>query len=314
MAREGIENLFQDYGITIADDSDRHYREGWVNVPCPYCTGNSGNHLGFNLLGGYFFCWRCEGKPLEATIRDLLSIPYSSAENLVNQYKLKDVSEIVERIRKTNTKPFKLPTGVTDMKSNHKNYLFRRDFNPRRLAKKYGVQGTGPVSSFAGLNLCHRLLIPIYWKRQLVSWQTRLLHNKNPNTDIKYLTCPEEYEILHHKHIVYCKDGILPKGIGICVEGVFDVQRIGNWGFGTFGISYTPIQMQLIAHNFKRVFIWFDPEPQAQVQAEKLSDELRFRRVETVIVRTTIDPAACTQQECNYLVKQLTGRRNDESY
>jgi len=310
----GIENLYLDYGVDIAPSNHKHYREGWVNVPCPYCTGNAGYHLGFNTFGKYYSCFRCEGKPLVGTIAKLINVPWSKAEELVLTYKLFSSSSQKEyegKLTKIGTEKFRYPTDTHPMQSHHRKYLMGRNFNPKKLERIYGLQGTGPFSRIKlnskdkdiVLKTSWRVLIPIYWQGSIVSWQLRDITGRQEK---KYIVCPMEYERVHHKFILYCLGGVLPKGgIGIWVEGVFDVHRVGPLAFSTFGITYTQEQLELIIRHFRRVYIWMDPDPQATRQAKKAEAYLRSHGVETCIIYTESDPADFQQEEVDELLFTL---------
>ena len=45
--------LYQDYGVDHLTEGHKHCRDGWVNTPCPFCSGNDGYHLGWNLYDNY---------------------------------------------------------------------------------------------------------------------------------------------------------------------------------------------------------------------------------------------------------------------
>ena len=57
-----IIQLFEDYKIPYFTEGYKYCRPGWVNIDCPFCIGSPGPHLGYNLSGNYFNCWRCGGK------------------------------------------------------------------------------------------------------------------------------------------------------------------------------------------------------------------------------------------------------------
>jgi len=56
---------------------------------------------------------------------------------------------------------------------------------------------------------------------------------------------------------------------------------------------------------FKRIFVVYDDDPQAIVQAKKLIAELMFRGVEAIRVSIVGDPGSMKQDEADYFVKQL---------
>jgi hypothetical protein len=52
--------------------------------------------------------------------------------------------------------------------------------------------------------------------------------------------------------------------------------------------------------------VMFDSDPQAIIQANKLTAELKFRGIQTTQVNTTSgDPGSMKQEDADYLVKQL---------
>ena len=81
-----IERIYSNYSIPLADDSDKHYREGWINTSCPFCTGNPGYHLGFNIDKNYFYCWRCGGHPITKTLSAVLGISFREINDILRQY------------------------------------------------------------------------------------------------------------------------------------------------------------------------------------------------------------------------------------
>jgi hypothetical protein len=113
--------------------------------------------------------------------------------------------------------------------------------------------------------------------------------------------------LVHHKHILYGQQENWGD-VGICVEGITDVWRLGPSAFATFGIEFTANQVFHMASAFEWVVILFDEEVQAQAQAEKLAASLRFRAVRVKIHKIVGDPGDLDQEEANHLVKELTKR------
>lgn len=44
-----IVRLYHDYGVDHRTEGHKHCRPGWVNTECPFCEGNKGFHLGWNI-------------------------------------------------------------------------------------------------------------------------------------------------------------------------------------------------------------------------------------------------------------------------
>ena len=169
------------------------------------------------------------------------------------------------------------------------------------LRMNWDIRSTGPISLLDGINYSHRILIPIYWENKQVTFQARDVTDKHP---LKYMACPKNRELIHHKHIVY-RHPEAQNDIGIAVEGVTDVWRFGKVAFATFGIEYTRQQVRLIAGLYKEVIVIFDDEPQAQRKAKELVADLQFRGVPARSIIIKGDPGSMSQKEANKLLKQI---------
>lgn len=301
-----IEELYLDYGIETAPEEHRHYREGWVNIPCPHCAGSEGYHLGFNIDERYFYCWRCGSHFIDKTISLLLNINIKQAKSIIKNYRLDKKGSIrssPNRLIKIGKKKFKYPSGVSKMSKPHIRYLEKRNFDPDYIEDQWGVMGTGPTSTLDGIPYKYRLLAPIEWENQTVTFQCRDHTDKQSQ---KYMACPKEREIIHHKHLLYGLPELWKKRVGICVEGIFDVWRLKGHACGTFGIQYKSEQITLLSQIFDKLFILFDPEPQAQRQAIKLRDQLIFMGVEAYNYKDLeTDPGDMSSRDVKYLLKEL---------
>jgi hypothetical protein len=294
-----ILRLYQDYGIPIASEEDKHHRYGWVNTECPFCTGNPGYHLGWNEEEEYFYCWRCGWKPPGKTISTLLHIPENEVNRILIQY---GVNRSIRSYKKDKNKlPFQLPVGTTTLSESHKKYMGKRGFNFTLIEKLWGVQATGPIGKLGSIDYRFRIVIPFYWNGQIVSFDSRDITNQQPE---KYKACPKEREIIEHKKILYGNQEHW-ESTGICVEGPTDVWRLGVKSFAVSGIEYTHSQVRIMAQTFKRVAVMFDDEIQAQTQAKKLVAELKFRGVDAFNVKVKGDPGSLQQDEADELVEIL---------
>lgn len=294
-----VAQLYQDHSILYADEGHRHYRPGWINTACPFCSGNPGLHLGYNVDENYFMCWRCGWYPTTKVIAKLTNTNEGAAKTLIKQYGGR--VQRTKEVRPKSIKPFKFPSGITSLSNTHKQYLLRRGFDPDRLESLWGLQSTGPISLLDGIDYKHRIIAPIEWDGTIVSFQGRDATDRHAK---KYLACPKERETIHHKEILYGHQAMWSE-VGIVCEGITDVWRLGEQSCATFGIKYTPKQLRLLAKLFSRLFIIFDDDPQAIKQAYKLKTDLEFRGVDAQIISIVGDPGGMSQDEANYLTKQL---------
>jgi len=297
-----ITKFYEDFNIFYASEGDRHYRPGWINVECPFCTGNPGFHLGWNLENNYFYCHRCGHHWDCPTIAKLIGVSKKEAQQILKQYKIGKPRVAKEVKVKIRAKSHKFPSGAMLLTDRHKLYLEKRGFDPDRLEREWNLFGTGPVAMLDGINYKHRIIAPVFWNGMRVTFQARDITGKHR---LKYMACPQDRELVHHKDILYGKQTAW-NGTGIAVEGIFDVFRFGVSAFATFGIKYTSSQVRFIAKMFQRVTIVFDPEEQALKQANKLMNELKFRNVQAnVMSGLDNDPASMKQDDADYLVKTI---------
>ncbi len=294
-----IIQLYQDHSILYADEGHRHYRPGWINTACPFCAGNPGLHLGYNVDENYYICWRCGWFPTSKVIAKLTNTNENTAKTLIKQYG--GCVQQTKEVRPKSIKPFELPSGTTSLSNSHKQYLLRRGFDPDRLVKEWELLGTGPISNLGNAEYKFRIIAPIIWNSKRVSFQARDITDRHP---LKYKACLKEFEKIHHKEILYGKQEAWTE-VGIVCEGVTDVWRLGERSCATLGIKYTPKQLRLLAKLFSRLFIIFDDDPQAVKQAYKLKTDLEFRGVDAHVVSIVGDPGGMKQEEANYLTKQL---------
>ena len=293
-----IIELYQDYNILFKTEG-KNCSPGWVVIKCPFCNDPS-EHLGFSLSENYFRCWRCGWKDIVTTISKLTQINNTSVRKIIKEYGgtiRKPVDEPKPRF-----KPFKLPSNTKPLTGTHKAYLQRRGFDAKELEREWGLISTGPASFLDDYEYSHRILAPIYWNGKQVSFQTRTHKGR---VIPKYKACHKEREVIHHQEILYGNQEKWQE-IGICVEGITDVWRLGPTAFATFGMEVTTKQIEVIAKSFKKVVVIFDNESQAQKQADKLVGELQFRGIGAKkITLTKSDPGTLEQNEVDYLVKMI---------
>ena len=255
-----------DSGIHLAQVGEKHYRSGWQCLPCPFCSGHAGNHLGFNPEANVFTCFRCGRHGKFKVIAELLSITPKQAFELCKKYSDDAWTEVkIKRTRtavKVKEKDFVVP-GNKILKPMHINYLKGRDFNYKALQKIWDIRGTGMLG-----DLAYRLVVPITYNNKIVSYTTR---DVTGATELRYLACSPHKAVRHHKHCVYGLD-LAPYKTCIITEGFFGVWRIGKGCVCTLGIGFTTEQVELIAEKFTRSYVFFDPdELQARIKARKLS-------------------------------------------
>jgi len=293
-----IIQLLQNYNIPFHTEG-KNISKGWIGIQCPFCQDHS-NHLGYNLDGEYFVCWKCGGHFPNKVIASLLNVNITEAKTIIERYDTITLKS-KEPVVKMRAKAHRLPSNCEPLQANHRHYLEKRNFDPEYLERTWGLLGTGVYSKLDNIDYKFRIIIPFIWESQQVSFDSRDITGKDPG---RYKACPKDREIIPHKEIIYGKQKDF-KEMGICVEGPTDVWRLGVHSFAVSGIKFTPKQVRVIAQTFKRVAVCFDDDPQAKIQANKMIAELEFRGVDAFRVDIVGDPGSMKQEDADYLVKQL---------
>ncbi len=296
-----IEQLLIDYHIPYQKEGHKHCRPGWANMPCPFCSGNPGLHLGVELETVWFTCWRCGYHRSDEAVAKLVGVSLQEARDLLKKYRSGPFVRRSSSNQHVRIKPFRLPSHCAPLDQNHRRYLIRRGFDPDALERDYKLLGTGPVSELDGISYKYRVVAPIFWDGQEVSFQARDITGKALQ---RYLACPKSREEVHHKHILYGRQDKW-RSTGICAEGITDVWKMGPSSFAVFGIKVTMEQVLEIDRHFKRVVILFDDDPQAKEQAKRLAVKLTSLGKPVHIEEIEGDPGGLPIEDARKLSEEL---------
>lgn len=300
-----IEKLYIDHKIDFATEGSKHVRSGWVQIHCPFCSGPKDYHLGYNIYGNYFNCWRCGRKQTSQVISVILNITHIEAKKTIKIYG-GSLAVVPQKKIKLKKKRFILPTELEPLSKYHQKWIVNvRNFDPEYIKKVFKVKSTTPLSRLQlaekSIPIPYRIFIPYLHDGEIVSFDTR---DVSGNAQNKYMACPEDREIVGRKNMLY---GISEKwnSAVICVEGPTDVWRLGVNSVALSGTGFKKAQVRELAKNFNRVAVYFDPEYEAQKKAKKLISELKFRGVDAFNIEMPTDPGDLDQAEADYLVKQI---------
>lgn len=292
-----IIKLYNDFNISHSQNGHRP----WIHIQCPFC-GDHKQKLGYctdpsSRYAGAYTCWRCGGKNVRKVLSTILNLPSHQVKEIIERYS-GGATTYTEKKEQKKAEECHLPAGTTELTKAQRQYLIDRNFDPDYLAKTWGIKGTGPVGPYK-----HRIIIPIYFEHQLVSYQGRDITGKS---SMKYKACPSELEKRDHKHCLYGEDLVEGDTIVVC-EGVTDVWRLGPRAVATFGIKYTLMQMNLLT-KYKHVFILYDNDPQAVEQAEILASFLSTYQIDCEIIDLVKgDPADLSVEDARQLMNELKG-------
>lgn len=280
--------LCRDYAIDHQEVVD-----GWINITCPYHdNGDRGYKGGLNIQGGYFNCWVCGGHNLNSVLSEILGISYHEVTPILEQYS--NQVSIRKKLNKRTTSS-KVILPIEGLNNRCRHYLIKRNYDPDYLLEKYKLCGSTLTGPWAG-----RLIIPVYYKNKLVSFQGRSLLSKRRCKELgilRYKTLNIEKSVIDPKHMLYnldnCKNDFI-----VITEGAPDVWRFGDNSTATLGTSTTPEQKKLIL-KYDRIILLFDPEKEAQERAFKLGNELASfnKKVEIVDTELLTDPGDMSENE-----------------
>ena len=276
-------------------------RNNWTNIRCPKsgCM-DTGFHGGINTQGSYYHCWKCGSSSLEKIIQALLLTSYREAKNIIQDYSVETkLRNVLNKKEKFTPKVSKVILPGEPIQKPHKSYLRGRGFDWKELERDYNIQGT----TLSPAEFKYRIIIPIYYKKKLVSFQTRDYTNKQK---LRYKNCPLDESIIHYKHTLYGIDDIKGNQIGL-VEGPFDKWKMGSGFVASFGTDLTKQQIKLLS-GFERVFILFDSEPHTQKKAKNYAKLLSSAKTQVEIIDLELgerDPGDLEEEEVRFFRKEL---------
>lgn len=301
-----IQPVLDQLHIVYQTEGHKHCRPGWANMPCPYCTGNPGLHLGISLDGKTARCWRCGVHPLYKTLAKLSNTPEPQIRSLARKYIGIQPAKTNQRIT-IRRKAFKYPSDLNGLLHAHQRYLTLRNFTVNSLIEDWGIVGTGPISKLGEIDYKWRILAPIIWEGKVVSFQARAISDK---VEPKYKACPIERELVHHQHILYCHQECDWSKPVVIVEGITDVWRLGKQAAAVFGIEYLAQQVRAICKmkrnaGNRKLIVLFDDDPQAIIKGKKLVADLNFRGMDARQEIIEGDPGAMDQEEANQMMNKF---------
>lgn len=289
-------------GVPYLTEGHHHCRAGWVQIDCPFCGKGSGRyHMGYSIKGRYLSCWRCRGHSVVSTLIEASGESADKIKRLV-----KDMDNGLP-LKKEETKrgELKLPAPLEPLTQAHRDYLRERGFSVRELKELWGIRGLGPLARVktpegVKIKLSWRVFIPIRYNHETVSWTTRTIQKSNPQ---RYVSAPASCEAVPHKTLLYGED--YAHHAVCCVEGPFDVWKIGPGAVGTCGTGFSRAQvLKLSRYNVRAVC--FDNEPDAQKRARELVSMLSVFPGETYnIVLDAKDAAEASDREIAKLRKAI---------
>ncbi len=178
---------------------------------------------------------------------------------------------------------FHLPphTPLSELPAGHPaiRYVRKRGFNPKMLARRWGVvyceENRGPSPHF----LEPRIVIPVYAPRawddeqpaRLVGWQARSI-GRSIHRMPKYLSA---LGMRRNDRLYGLPQALKTQGPIVIVEGITDVWRLERRGVGLFGKVMSQAQVRLLRRYCDNRPIVVLPDQDVQEQARTIVQQLR---------------------------------------
>lgn len=280
----------------------KNVSNGWIEVQCPFCGDDPSMHLGISPERR-IHCWRCGVTgDIKKYIKQVEDCSWNDASKIVRKF-LDETIQYYPIENKASEKRSKteLPKNLENLSEVHYRYLENRNFDPIIIERKYKLKALGRSVRNEDKLFQYRIIIPIVMGGTIVNFVARDFTGKRSP---KYVNQENKKAMLPTKNCLYNIDSV--RDIILIVEGVTDVWRMGNGAVATMGTGFTTRQInQIIKRQPKKCFVMFDPEPNAQQQAEKLSHVLSNFMVTTILELDTDDPANLTQKEADSICKEI---------
>lgn len=295
--------FFELNNIPYVTTGNEHCRQGWIQVSCPFC-GDPDFHLGYNIAGNYFSCYRCGSHHLSATLHALTSCGHREAKNFETLFfrKSSQASASTSEISNEIVRPTicTLPSNVQISKNKTAwRYLSERfpQFNDDEFAKMcqtYDLRATNwmYVDEKGSSALANRVVIPNYYNGKIVSYQCR---DYTGWARSAYITAKPEKEVMFHKDFLWGMDYV-PYNKVIVNEGVMDSLTIGHGALHTHGVNFSQQQAECL-YMYDEVFIVYDTDKPGILGAKKLANMISHRVKVKIVTLSQHDVNTCGVQE-----------------
>ena len=296
--------IFNENGITFWT-SGKNVSEGSINVQCPFCNDHS-NHCGIFKDTLIYHCWRCEATGQIATLLEkLLNISYRDCVRLIQSsnldFKTNILDQINQRIIGSETyedndievTEIALPKFAELISYSTKSLLLNSYLKRRKISLDTLIRYNCRICEVGPY--MHRMIIPVYYGGQIVSYQGADLTGK---ADIKYMTAPNDIN-----NYLYNFDNVAETMI--LVEGVLDAWRLEDNVCASFGTSLTNVQRDLIEAKKPNtlIFCW-DSDAYWKAKKQAKYFELTIKNVKVIKLPTGEDPDSLGKLETLKLIEE----------
>ena len=274
-----------------------------IGINCPDCSDRE-FHMGIFVDRGNASCWRCGAKysykRIIVKLAEQSGISSAIVESILANTIAHVSSEPVERRphilpptsnSEASFSAIKLPYSFKYVSNESPDWVLEY-IEERRLSVETCEEYDIGYCSHGKQK--YRLVVPIFYKDLLVSYQGRDVTNQHP---AKYLTAEGQVN-----RFVFGIDD-LEGDTAIITEGVFDAIRVGPPAVCSFGIDLSASQIGLLlAHNIRKVVFMWDADAYLKARAAVKKIQPFMEAVKIVKLPYGADPDSLDKKESLQLI------------
>lgn len=289
------ENVLRDLNIHYTTRG-KNLSYGRLGICCPFC-GDTGYHAAFTADGEIYTCWKCGWHKSVDALMALSDRSYYDVSLVIKRHE--DSAIILRSRKKASAISVEMIGGP--LKDRHEEYLVSRGHDPDELVEKYKITGTNPIMPEPYSDWANRIIIPIFFNGELVSYQGRDITGL---AEIRYKFLSLERSVLDPKLTLYNYDNCKKDYVGL-VEGAFKVFKFGSDCVSSFGVKMREAQYRLLT-RYKKVYIMFDPDMAGRTNARIVGNKLAALGVDVEIIDVEDKPIdEMSKKEIRNLRKEL---------
>lgn len=261
-----------------------------ITCSCPFAAnharGDKRPSFGISVSKGVYNCFSC-GESGNLTMLAERTLGMTRVEAMEAVYRDLTPAEALAMMQSPGYEPSRVTPMEFDIskwsKNKHK-YWAKRGFNEETIGK--WQLGYDPQEN--------RVVVPIYFKKELVGWTKRALDD---------VTKPKwsHSNGVPMSKVLFGMDAFSGES-AILVEAPLSAIMLDQYGIkgavASFGASLSDEQAVLLRTNYNNVLIFYDPDEAGARGTEKAIKKLEKFMSVYVVQQTRDDPAAMTKEEC----------------
>jgi DNA primase len=261
-----------------------------ITCSCPFpenhTRGDKRPSFGISVSKGAYNCFSCgESGSLVTLAQKVLGMTRLEAMNAVyHDLTTEEALRMMGGERYVPSRVSPMEFDISKWSRNRHEYWRARGFNEETIGK--WQLGYDPSEN--------RVVVPIYFKKQLVGWTKRAVDDV---TRPKWSHSPG----IPKSQILFGMDNFVGES-AILVEAPLSAIMLDQYGIkgavASFGASLSDEQAVLLRNNYNNVLIFYDPDEAGMKGTARAIAKLEKFMSVYVVQPTRDDPAAMSREEC----------------